>query len=130
MPPRRRRARRGPSGRTSRASRRRPASPPRGTPSLHALAGPLPSCVLPILEDRRVRRRTMNGGRSCRGAACCAPTHRVVRPYTCHASRVREGAPFPRLGEQPLREIEPLGELTHLRLEHLHAVLQVLHPSL
>src|SRR5437667_11309393 len=54
----------------------------------------------------------------------------MLRPYTRHASSFRQRAPFPRLGQQPLREIEPLGELAHLRLERLHAALQVVDASL
>src|SRR6266511_6206304 len=42
-------------------------------------------------------------------------------------SGFRERRPLPRLRQQPLREVEPLGELAHLRLHRLHAILEVFH---
>src|SRR6059036_2794384 len=51
---------------------------------------------------------------------------------TCDGQRLafRQRAPLPSLGQQSLREIEPLGELAQLRLERLHAALQVVHAPL
>src|SRR6267143_4171695 len=42
---------------------------------------------------------------------------------------LRQTPPLPRLGEQPLREVEPLCELAHLRLEAEHAILEVRHTT-
>src|SRR3989442_13731267 len=42
---------------------------------------------------------------------------------------LRQAPPLPRLGEQPLREVQPFGELVDLRLEHLHTAVQLLDPT-
>src|SRR6266850_7558832 len=51
-------------------------------------------------------------------------------PSSDDALPLRQTPPLPRLGEQPLREVEPLRELADLRLETEHAIFEVRHSTL
>src|SRR6267378_5375194 len=55
---------------------------------------------------------------------------RKRHPSSDDALPLRQTPPLARLGEQPLREVEPLRQLADLRLEAKHAIFEVRHPTL